>query len=54
MMPSGSPPHLQPFLLQLAEWTGAVILSRIVCGSVVCSLPFAGSKSMSGLPQLFI
>ncbi|KAK9916448.1 hypothetical protein WJX75_002720 [Coccomyxa subellipsoidea] len=31
----GTPPSWKPFLLQMAEWTGAVILARIICGSVV-------------------
>ncbi len=32
---TGSPPTFRPFLLQLVEWTGAVIMARIICGSVV-------------------
>lgn len=35
---AGTPPSWKPFLLQLAEWTGAVILARIICGSVVFPL----------------
>ncbi|CAL8466790.1 g6326 [Coccomyxa elongata] len=31
----GNPPTFRPFLLQLVEWTGAVIMARIICGSVV-------------------
>ena len=33
---AGTPPRWKPFLLQLVEWTLAVILSRFICGSVVC------------------
>lgn len=31
----GNPPTFRRFLLQLVEWTGAVIMARIICGSVV-------------------
>ena len=32
---TGTPPHWKPFALQLAEWTVAVVLSRVICGLVV-------------------
>ena len=32
---TGTPPHWKPFVLQLAEWTFAVVLSRVLCGLVV-------------------
>ena len=32
---AGVPPRWSRFVLQMVEWTAAVILARIVCGSVV-------------------
>ena len=37
---TGTPPHWKPFVLQLAEWTFAVVLSRVLCGLVVSHMAF--------------
>lgn len=48
-MGTGTPPHWKPFLLQLAEWTFAVVLSRVLCGLVVS---YMASQSARGCAVL--
>lgn len=49
---AGTPPRWKPFLLQLAEWTLAVILSRFTCGSVVRLPPHIHYAWLRHLPVI--